>query len=477
MPTELLIEDGIAEVRVALVRDGVLDDLWVERRSQPSLVGNIYLGRVRRVVPGLGMAFVDIGRGRDASLRSHDARFARDEETDRTRINELVADGEAVLVQVAAAARGDKGARLTTDIALAGHRLVYVPYSDEVRVSRRIGSAEEIKRLETAVLEACERFALAGGFVVRTAAEGATAAEIEREIEEITGRWRRIETGAERAAMPALIDGDGDTALAAIRDFYNRDIGAVRIDTRVAETRVRSYLALRDPGALERIVRHDGPAPLFDEAIEAAIATAIAPVAPIIGGGRLTIETTQALTAIDIDSGRGAGTDPSDNAWRANNAAVEEIARQLRLRNIAGTIVVDLVARRDPRRAEALVVALRQALARDRLATRIGPISPLGLLELTRRRIRPSLAEIMLAPAPAELNAAACAAAALRQVERAARREPGRPLAIRVAPDVASEINAANGGYVATLERRIGARVTVTSDNARRRDDATIDFG
>lgn len=412
MTVELLIDDGIAETRAALFRDGRLDDLWIERTLAPSLIGNVYAGRVRRVAAGLGLAFVDIGTGREGVLRAYDARFARGAAPVRSpRIGALVAEGDTVAVQVAAAGYGDKGPRLTTAIAPTG---------------------------------AADR----------------------------TADWR---AAARAAPHPALLEADLAPLEAALRDLATPDVATIRIGTVAGEARARRYLDRHNARAGGTIAR---AAPLaVAAAIDAEVAEALEPEAALPGGGRLTIEATRALTAIDVDSGSYAGASGADTAHAVNLAAAAEIARQLRIRNIGGTIVVDFINLKDRTRTRGVTSALERALGRDRIEVRVGTVSRSGLLELMRRRGRPSLAELMLEPTPPRPTAEARAAAALRAAERAAAAHPGRALAILAPPAVARVLRAADGRLLRALGERAGQPVALEEAAGAAGDDARVRVG
>jgi ribonuclease E/ribonuclease G len=412
MTVELLIDDGIAETRAALFRDGRLDDLRIERTLAPSLVGNVYAGRVRRVAAGLGLAFVDIGTEREGVLRAHDARFARGAEPARSsRINALVAEGDTVLVQVAAAARGDKGPRLTTAIAPAG-------------------------------------------------------------IDDCTADWREA---ARAARAPALLQAEAAPLEAALRDLATPEVRAIRIGTLAGEARARRYCDRHVPragGAIERATPF-----AVARAIDAEIAEALAPEVALAGGARLTIETTRALTAIDVDSGSYAGASGADTARTVNLAAAAEIARQLRIRNIGGTIVVDFIKFKDRAGSAGVTRALKRALGRDRMEVRVGAVSRSGLLEMARRRDRPSLAELMLEPTAPQATADARAAAALRAAERTAAAHPGQALAILAPLAVARILRTADARLLRALGERIGQPVAIEAIAGAAGDDARVRVG
>ena len=480
MTSELLLNDGIAETRVALMRDGRLDDLVVERRDRPSLVGRLFLGRVSRVLPGIDVAFVDIGTGRDGFLRSGDAQYARAESEGRIGLRGIarrVAEGESILVQVAADAYADKGPRLTTDISLPGRFVVYAPYRDMLSVSRRIEDEGERERLENLVDDAGDDADLDGGFIVRTAAANAEDGAIAADIERVGRVWRdvRARRGAE-AAPGALRDAD-DPIAAALRDYAGPALERIVIDTQEGYNRARRYLDEAMPEFADRLVRHTGPSGLFGSDLEGDIADALTPRADLPSGGSLIIEPTRALVAVDVNSGAGSG---SSSAEETNREAAAELARQLRIRNLAGTIVVDFIHMGDGRRIGGVIETLRRHMRRDRTQHRLGELSELGLLELTRRRVRPSLSELLCEPATGdrgERRVGAVAAEVLRRAETEGAASASGTVTLTVAAEVAAALEDDAARYLDRLRERTGKAVELELDPAAGREAYAIGVG
>ena len=473
MGNELLINDGIVETRIALVHDGRLDDLIVERRDRPSIVGSVFYGRVSRVLSGLDVAFVNIGAARDGFLRAPDAQYARpksDGPTTQRGITRRVAEGEAIIVQVVADAYADKGAKLTTDISLPGRYVVYAPYRDMLSVSRRIEDESERERLQDVVDDAADAAELDGGFIVRTAAKDAPDDAIAADVRQIGEIWHGIlaarEAGDDAGGAPKVLRDCDEPIVAALRDFVGPSIERVVIDTRSSFNDAQRYFESTMPEFLDRLQHHSGPEALFArDDVDAAIEAALGPVVSLPSGGTLVIEPTAALVAVDVNSGSSAD---SASAEQTNREAAIELARQLRLRNLSGTIVVDFIHMGDGRKFGGVIDALRRGLRHDRVLFRMGELSDFGLFELTRRRVRPPLAELLCGSAESTsalpLRATAVAAQVLRRAEAEAAATSGATLKLTVASDVAAILNEPATDYVDALHERIGRTVDVTID-------------
>lgn len=434
MATEILYSWGPGENRLALVRDGRLADLVLVRPDL--LAGAVVLGRVVEVAPKLGAVFVDIGQDKPGYLQGKG-----------------LTQGALVLAQVKADAQGGKGATLTTEVSLNGRCLAYAPFRPGLAVSRKLAEERRellLERLEPLVAEE-------EGVVVRTHATSAAEGELETELEGLRAQWQAILAAEKQGRAPAVL-WRPDPLLRLLAD--NPGVSRVLVDDAALLNAARAAFA----GPVEHY--RDGPLfDLYDS--EDAIQAALDPVAPLACGGRVTIEPTAALTAIDVDSG-GA------SAIEANNQAVSVIARQLRLRNIAGQIVVDFVSTgKGKGPVLKLAAALKQAVARDAVATHVIGVTPLGLVELTRERKGPSLFELTqergIGP-----SADAVALSALRRVMSEARARPGRALALVVAPDVASALYH-RAAAVAEVEERLGRKLAVRAEAGRRRADVAFE--
>lgn len=434
MATEILYSWGPGENRLALVRDGRLADLVLVRPEL--LAGAVVLGRVIEVAPKLGAVFVDIGQDKPAYLQGKG-----------------LTQGALVLGQVKADAQGGKGATLTTEISLNGRCLAYSPFRPGLAVSRKLAEEKRerlLERLEPLVAED-------EGVVARTHATTAGEGELEAELEQLRAQWRAILAAEKQGRAPAVL-WRPDPLLRLLAD--NPGVGRVLVDDASLLAGARAVFA----GPVEHY--RDGP--LFDlYDVEDAVSAALDPVVPLVCGGRVTIEPTAALTAIDVDSG-GA------SAIEANNQAVSVIARQLRLRNIAGQIVVDFVSTgKGKGPLFKLVASLKQAVARDSVATHVIGVTPLGLVELTRERKGPSLAELTqergIGP-----SADVVALSALRQVLAENRARPGRALALLVSADVASALYH-RASAVADVEERLGRKLSIRAEAGRRRTDVAVE--
>ncbi len=447
MSGEILVSAGPGELRAALVADGRLIDLIVERPGLAPAVGEIHLARVARVVAGIDAAFLDIAGGRTAFLRAIDA-VDRDagggggrREADTPPISRLVAEGEARIVQLARAGVGGKDPRVTTRIGLPGRRLVYMPGGEGVAVSRRIGEADERARLSDVMAGP----AAAGcGFVLRTAAAGASAEALAEEAGRLRERWTDVEALARVTEAPALLEAGPPPVVRVLRDHGHDGLDRVVIDDRAAHAAALEFCDHDLPGLAGRIELHSGPEPLFEaRGVEAEIEAALAPRVALPSGGGIAIEATQALVAVDVDTGRHTGRGRlAETALETNLEAARETARQLRLRNLGGLVVIDFVRMERADYRKKIIDELIRATRPDPAAVRVGAMTPFGLVELTRRRGRPPLADVLTGPCPAcggEARVASpvtLALAALRAVLREAGARPGGAPTLAAAPRV-----------------------------------------
>ncbi len=470
MAEEILINVSPILTRVARVSDGELVDLAVEPTGRRGAVGNVYLGRVLSVAPALRAAFVDVGLERDGFLSADDARaLAGGRRDDRApTIDGLVREGDAILVQVARDALRDKGARLTTSVSLPGRTLIYVPHGTGVALSRRIRAEAERERLS----DALEGLLGDGeGAIVRTNAEGAGAEELSRELDALRQVWRTILRDADEAAPPAIVHADLGAVGRAVRDLAPSLDTTVLVDDAAALADARAYAGAIAPALADRMSLHTGRGALFDRHdLEDQVGEVLEPSAPLPGGGRIVIETTAALTAIDVDSGERNRGHPEEAALRTNLEAAEEVGRQLRLRGIGGAIVVDFIRMRRRENADRVAEALRDAFRDDPTPTDVGALSRFGLLEMTRRRSGPALSEIVGRTCPTceglglVDTAETAADHALATAEREAEENPGGSLTIFAAPDVISVLERTVGADA--LRRRLGCAVAFRRDEA-----------
>jgi ribonuclease G len=410
----LLVSTIAEERRVALVEGGVLRELHAERRFERGLVGNVYKGRVVRVMPGLGAAFVEVGIGRGAFLQSEDGAVSREalpdagDETDVPAdadgeapppAHEALAVGQDVLVQVTREAMGTKGPRLSTQVSLPGRTLVYLPTHPLVGVSRRIGDEAERARLRATVRSLLPPGA---GAILRTAALDRPVEEMAEDLAFLDALWRRIQSLAAESEAPALLHEDLDLLLRTARDHLGPDCERVIVDTDQDHDRLLQFVDTFMPRYDDRIVRHTGPAPLFETlGVDLHAAGLLDRVVYLKSGGSIVIDHAEALTAIDVNTGAAAGRgDVEETLFQTNLEAAREIAAQLRLRNIGGIVVIDFIDMRDPAHRVKVQEALQAGMAQDKAQVDVLPMSRLGLVELTRKRPREAPMGRMTDPCP-----------------------------------------------------------------------------
>lgn len=430
MPQNFLVVNAEGpETRVAVVEEGALAELFVERKRDRGIVGNIYRGKVTRVLPGMQAAFVDLGPKveRAAFLYVGDVlgsdggkKLFEDADTDdgdenpegtasriargkrqlaQRKIEDLLRPGQQILVQVVKDPIGLKGARVTGFLSLPGRYSVFMPAVDQVGVSRRIQSDKERKRLRELVHKARPKGC---GFIVRTAAEGTSDDEIRDDVDFLAKLWSEIERREQETSGVGLIYGELDLALRTVRDLLREDTSEVLIDDEDQYARVKKFTQAFLPRYAERVKKYEGRRPIFDHFnVEPALRVAVSRRVPLRSGGSLVIDQGEALTAIDVNTGSFVGTGDLEETVTANNLeAVDEVARQLRLRNIGGIIVIDFVDMDREGNRKKVWDALQKALSRDRARCNVTKISELGLVEMTRKRTRESLEHIMCQACP-----------------------------------------------------------------------------
>lgn len=402
MPNALVLNCSPHEVRVALLQDGRVAEIYVERRADASLVGNIYKGRVIRVLPGMQAAFVDIGLERAAFLYVADViepkRYASSTSTvseARTDlsgrpIQSLLQEGQEIMVQVAKEPIGTKGARVTTHISVAGRHLVFMPTVDHIGISRRITDEEERRRLRE-ILETLVPHG--GGFVARTAAEGRTSDELQADLDFLRQVWNDILTRMEAGGAPATLHEDLDLVLRSVRDLVTPELEKIIVDDENEYERLARFMRRFMPRYVDRVQHHDNGDAIFDTyGVELEINRALGRKVWLKSGGYLIIDQTEALTAVDVNTGRYVGKrNLEETITKTNLEAIDEIVAQLRLRNIGGIIIIDFIDMEKEHNREQVYSTLAEALLTDRSKTNIQKISELGLVEMTRKRVRESL--------------------------------------------------------------------------------------
>ncbi|HJU11525.1 MAG TPA: Rne/Rng family ribonuclease [Candidatus Binataceae bacterium] len=533
---DIIINASPLEVRVALLEDGALAEFYLEREQRGGLAGNIYKGRVTRVLPGMQAAFVDIGLEKAGFLHVSD--FQTDAESlgsvaedigegdvetepvmpevelsfdetiasvlevrngaveaasviieepeapteskptrrhrngrhrPRLPIEQQLKRGQEIIVQVAKEPMGSKGARLTSFISLPGRHLVYTPSSKHIGISRRIESAEERARLRSAVKELG---ALHGGFIVRTACEGVSKREIQRDVSFLTKLWSSIIKAGENSPPASLLYSDLDVALRIVRDLFSSDIDRLWCDDAPTFERIVEFVQSYMPRLRARAALYEAIEPIFDHfSIEPQIERALERKVWLKSGGYLVFDQAEALTAIDVNTGRFVGKRNQDETvLRTNLEAVEEVVKQLRLRNIGGIIIVDFIDMSREADRKRVTDALSQALKRDKARTSMLKISELGLVQMTRKRTRESL-EAMLTQACPRCNGhrvvksvATLAADVMRGIQRAAGRNPQTDLlVVKVNPEIARYLYDLASNSLQTMEERLGIKIVLRS--------------
>lgn len=400
MNEEILINVTPREVRAAVLDDGIVQELLIERVSSGGLLGNIYKARVARVLPGMQAAFVDIGLQRTAFLHASDVRNGAAGQEQQAKIQQLLREGDELLVQVMKEPLGDKGARLTTAITIPSRYLVMTPQRAGVGISARIEDEPERYRLR-AVVEAAltdDRH----GFIVRTAAEGVAAEALAADRDFLVKLWAGIKEAAAKVGGGALVHADLPLAVRVIRDLASRQIDRVRVDSRECLADLKDFTRTYIPDFVAALDLYEGKRPIFDlYAIDDEIDRALDRRVELKSGGHLLIEQTEAMTTIDVNTGGYVGhSNLEDTIFRTNLEAAASIARQLRLRNLGGIIIIDFIDMETETHRRQVMEALENALAGDHARNQISHVSPLGLVEMTRKRTRESLARSLCQPCP-----------------------------------------------------------------------------
>ncbi|HLK11835.1 MAG TPA: Rne/Rng family ribonuclease [Candidatus Binatia bacterium] len=502
---QILINVAPWETRVAVLEDTTLVDLWIEHRGEQGIAGNIYKGKVVRVLPGMQAAFVDVGLEKAAFLHVSDlgAPDALPPEVvaeaggepselleatprpprDPRPIEARLAKGDEVLVQVAKEPMGSKGARVTADISLPGRYLVYMPGTHHLGISRRLEDPVERDRLR-AIVEA-ER-PPEGGLIVRTACEGATKKEIHDDVRFLTRLWEKVKRTAEQAVAPALIHRDLDLVLRTMRDLFTSEVERLVIDTPEDHARVLDFARALMPRLAGRVHLYQGATPLFEQhGIEAKIARALERRVWLKSGGYLIFDQTESLTTVDVNTGRYVGKkDQEETILRTNLEAARQVVRQLRLRNIGGIIVIDFIDMESAANRKKVLDALQEETRKDKARSTVLRISELGLVQMTRKRTRESLGQLLTTPCPhcqgsgRVRSAEALAHEALRRAQRAgAGAADGRGIVLHVHPEVAEFLAANRRRTIDALTAMLARPVEVVAEAAFGREQLEVVVG
>jgi ribonuclease G len=399
---EILINVTPRETRVAIIENGVLQELHLERALARGIVGNVFKGKVVRVLPGMQAAFVDIGLDKNgflhaADIARSDPAFASEPQREVPAIQDLVREGESVTVQVVKDPMGSKGARLTTELSMPSRNLVYLPYGNDIGISQKIESLEERERLKGLVERLISEHRLTGGFIIRTLAESASDDDIAFDMVFQQRLWEHTCEVMKHAKPASLVHEDLVLSLRTMRDLVHENVGIIRIDSK--ETFEKALEFTRDfvPEIAGRLEYYPGGQPLFGlYSVESSIQNAMNRKVMLNSGGDIIIDQTEAMTTIDVNTGSYVGRRNHDETlFKTNLEAATEIARQIRLRNLGGIIIVDFIDMQKSTHKKQVLAALGDAISKDRVKISITEISPLGLVEITRKRTHESLEQLM----------------------------------------------------------------------------------
>ncbi|HWO89006.1 MAG TPA: Rne/Rng family ribonuclease [Gemmatimonadales bacterium] len=514
MKREILINGSPRETRVAIIEDDQLVELLVDRPDTRRSVGDIYYGRVEAVLPGIQAAFVDIGHEKSAFLHASDLLPPEEDELDEDRngeqddsveseaqavrngvnggngharrgklppIQDLVKRGETLLVQVTKEPISTKGPRVTRQISLPGRFLVYMPEAPaKVGVSRKISDREERSRLRQMVANILPKDE--GGVIVRTVGEDVTEETFRRELDSLIKLWKKINKKKTFVRAPALIQRETSLTRGIIRDLFSSKVDHLAVDTKELHNEILAYLDQVGPELKERVELYTGTTPLFDKYdIENEIRDLYKRRVDLPSGGFILIEQTEALVSVDVNTGRYTGKkDPEKTILRTNLEAARELARQLRLRDIGGIIVADFIDMETRQNRDKVLAELRQHLARDRARTRAFAVSDLGLIEMTRQRVRPSLLQSQTMPCPTCTGTGRVfqPETVVRRLERSLRRAGvearDRRMSVRLHPEVALYLLEQEPNLLRTLSKQTGIDLEIRDDPMMKLDELKL---
>ncbi|HWC15033.1 MAG TPA: Rne/Rng family ribonuclease [Actinomycetota bacterium] len=394
----MLVHDDPQGIQVAVLEEGDIVEHYVTRPEDRSIVGNVYLGKVQNVLPGMEASFVDIGEGRNGVLYAGEVGIAGDEGEDVPRIETVLRSGQPILVQVTKDPMKHKGARLTALVSIAGRHLVLVPNQKSLGVSRRLPDKERARLREIAQ----DIIPAKHGLIIRTAAEGASRRDLERDLERVVETWDEIEKKQRSAKAPALLYEEPELELRIIRDLFNREVQRCIVDDRALESKLRAYIRSTTPDLDHRLELYEGDLPIFEEyRVLEQIRKSLDRRVWLPSGGHLVIDRTEAMTVIDVNTGKFVGkSNLEETVFRTNKEAAVEVARQLRLRDIGGIIVIDFIDMEIAKNRDEVMKVFRAELERDRTRTQVFDITPLGLVQMTRKNVSAGIVETFSDPCP-----------------------------------------------------------------------------
>jgi len=497
MANEILINVIFDEIRVGLLENGQLVEFYVERIKEASLVGNIYKGRIVKILPGMQSAFVDVGLEKAAFLYVADIRSNVDDfthlfdEEDESRIDtlpgrtkpdlpieDLIQEGQDIIVQVAKDPIGTKGARVTSYITIPGRYLVLMPNLEHIGISRRITDEAERERLKSIV----SRIKPPGyGLIVRTASEGATEHELKTDLDFLTLLWENIQKKKEKVSAPSLLYSDLNLVFRSVRDLMNHNIQRLIVDSKEEYDKIFDFVSSYFPRLVDRIQLYDDDEPLFDAyGVELDIARALGRRVWLKSGGYIVIDQTEAMTVIDVNTGKFVGKeDLEDTLLKTNLEAVKEIAYQIRLRNLGGIIIIDFIDMELAENREKVFTAFVEAMKKDRAKNTIFNISELGLIQMTRKRVRESLGRTLCEPCPYcegkgfVMSVKTICFEIFRKLRRMSIPE-GAKVLITAHPDVAEFLSDEEQSALEKMEKSTHASIIVKGDPGRHQEKYDI---
>ncbi|MFH1856297.1 MAG: Rne/Rng family ribonuclease [Candidatus Omnitrophota bacterium] len=486
MQDKILISSDLYERRVAFVLDNKLDKFYMERLTDKHLVGSIYKGKVSAIVAGIEAAFVDLGVGKNGFLYVSDTKSAPseyeivfDEETEGlpvkevsfgpSSIGDILKKGQEILVQVTKEPFGTKGPRLTTDISLAGRYLVFMPYDKRIGISKKIESAEERKRLKE-ILSSLRKYN-EGGYIVRTAADGCSKQELIRDFKYLRNLWQRIKKNAEKKVTPSLIHEELDLALRITRDSLNEEISQVIIDSKEEYKKIWRFLKMFEPKLCGKLVFYTEPAPLFEKYnIEKDIENIFQRKIQLRSGGYIIIEPTEALVAIDVNSGKFTKQKSlEETVFITNLEAAEEVAKQIKLRDLGGIIIIDFIDMKRESHRKKVLNKLKDSAKDDKAKINIYGFAELGLVKLSRQRMRRSFESVSYGTCPYCMGRGlvksekTMAILALRKAQNYLRnfRRGRMKIDLFVHPFVAERLKGEDSFLVSSLEKKTRTKIDI----------------
>ncbi len=493
MKREILVSASPQESWVALKEDDRLVELMYDRPDQGRLVGDIFLGQVEAVLPGIQAAFVNIGTDKAGFLHASDLDYDEDDDENgdnggrrknrrEVPIQDVIKQGQEVLVQVTKEPIGTKGPRLTTQISMPGRFLVFMPSSSHVGVSRKIEERGERSRLRKLAKEIVPKGS--GGVIVRTVGEELNRNTFEKEFKRLHQGWKEIQKKAKIADAPALVHGEAKLISGVIRDLFSHKFDSLTVDNREIHSEITRYLKHVDPDLLGRLSLYTDALPLFDKhGIEEEIYQAFQKQVTLPSGGYIVIEPTEALVSIDVNTGRYTGKkrkDPEHTILKTNLDAAREIAKQLRLRDIGGIVVCDFIDMESQKNRDRVLHELRSHLGRDRARTKAFEVSDLGLVEMTRQRVRPSLFQALTETcthcggAGRVYSPATVVRRVERSLDRVAAEGKEKRIVVRLHPEVALQILEQEADFLPSVRKRTRMKIHLLDDPLMRQDEYRI---